>query len=42
MEELLFDSLVDAVEDLATVDDVLAALGREDWFIVSSLRWLSE
>ena len=31
MEELVFDALVDAVEDLETMEGVLAALGHEDW-----------
>ena len=37
MEELLSDQLVDDVEDSTTREDFLAALGREDWSIVSLL-----
>ena len=41
MEELLFNSLVDVVEDSVMIEDVLATLGREHWFIVSVVMMVS-
>ena len=38
--EQLFVSFLNAVGDWETMEDVCAALGGEDWFIVSLGKWL--